>query len=124
MNDTQNTTTMEQYNSPERCHKTLASCLQGLDEQCLDISVIIEHLQGIMFFLQEFFCYANLDPNSTNKNERESALVRISYYNYYRNLFEMLREKIHELNNQHEKTEQFLQRATEEFNRITEVRIA
>lgn len=121
MNDTVNHSVMEEYNSPERCHKALTSCLQGLEEKELETSVAIDHLKSLVFFLNEFFQYANLDPDSDNKDLRECSNIRIYHYVHYRNLYEVLVNEIYKLDEKNERAEQYLERAIKELNRITSV---
>ena len=124
MNNTQNVTIMEHDNSPERCHEILTSCLQILEEKNNALAISAEHLKSLTFFMGQFFVYSDLDPDSDNKDVRESSSVRIYHYKHYRNLFNVIENEIYKLSHENEQTEQYLTRAYEESKRITELRTA
>ena len=120
MNETINTTVMEQYNSVERRAKVISDCLQGGRENNDSISSTLEHLRTLMVFFSEFFASETLEPHSEDEAKRNSAIARIMNYAHYRNLYEVMDEMLYNLNGKAEKAQLYLDRISDEFEYINQ----
>ena len=60
-----------------------------VEDKSSEIMVAIRRLKSLMYFLNEFFEYEALDPDSPNENIRTHSYCMLKHYRDYQSVFEI-----------------------------------